>query len=75
MDRRPQHGNKRAFAAMESHDDENGWEGDERSVYGAFQGYDEDGNYQDSHYAMSAATEFSQEYGEDSEQDGDTDAN
>jgi hypothetical protein len=30
---------------MESHDDENGWEGDERSAYGSFQEYD-DGNYQ-----------------------------
>ena len=75
MDRRPQHGNKRAFAAMESHDDENGWEGDERSAYGAFQEYDDDGNYQQSHYAMSAATEFSQEYEEDGEQDGETYAN
>ena len=57
---------------MESHDDENGWEGDERSAYGAVQEYDDEGDYQQSHYAMSAATEYSQEYEEDGEQDRET---
>ena len=72
MDRRPQHGNKRAFAAMEGHEDENGWYGDEMTSYGAFQEYDDEGNYQQSHYAMSAATEYSQGYEKDGEQDSET---
>ena len=71
-DRRPQHGNKRAFAAMEYHDDYNGTEGYEGAAYGAHQEYDDDGNYQQSYHAMSAAMEPIHDYDDEDDQDGET---
>jgi len=71
-ERRPQHGNKRAYAAMENHEDDNGMEDDARAVYGAHQEYDDDGNYSQSHYAMSAAMEPDQYGDEEDDQDSET---
>jgi hypothetical protein len=70
VERRPQPGNKRAFAAMESQDWEDGMRDDERSVYGAHQEYDDDGNYQEPYFAMSAATDHPQD-GVDLDEDDD----
>ena len=68
-DRRPQHGNKRAFAALENQDEETRIEGDERAAYGANQEYDDDGNYANPYYAMSAAMEPSQYYDDEDDQE------
>jgi len=69
-DRRPQPGNKRAFAAMESHDWDNGMEDEDRPVYGAHQDYDDDGNYQESYYSMGASMNHPQDGINSDEDDG-----
>jgi hypothetical protein len=71
-DRRPQHGNKRAFAAMESYNEDQDPEGDRSAVYGAHQEYDEDGNYQQSLYAMSASMEPYHDYEDEDDQANET---
>ncbi len=55
---------------MESQDWEDGMRDDEQSVYGAHQEYDDDGNYQEHYFAMSAATDHPQD-GVDSNEDDD----
>ena len=58
---------------MENHDWENGMHDDERPVYGAHQDYDDDGNYQEQHYAMAAAMDhFQDEVDVDEDDDGET---
>jgi hypothetical protein len=57
---------------MESHDEYNGVEGEEMSAYGAHQDYDDDGNYPDPYYAMSAAIQPPQDWDEDDDQEGET---
>ena len=57
---------------MESHEGYNGPEGEEMSAYGANQEYDDDGNYPDPYYAMSAAMQPPQDYDEDEDQEGAT---
>jgi len=47
---------------MESYNEDQDLEGDGRAVYGAHQAYDDDGNYQQSLYAMSAAMEPNHDY-------------
>ncbi len=55
---------------MESQDWEDGMRDDERPVYGAHQEYDNDGNYQESYFAMSAPTDHPQD-GVDLDEDDD----
>ncbi len=57
---------------MESHEGYNGAEGEEMSAYGANQEYDDDGNYSDPYYAMSAAMQPPQDCDEDEDQEGAT---
>jgi hypothetical protein len=57
---------------MENHEDDNGMENDPRAVYGAHQEYDDDGNYPQSHYAISAAMEPDQYGDEEDDQDSET---
>jgi len=47
---------------MESYDEYQELEGDGSAVYGAHQDYDDDGNFQQSPYAMSAAMEPTHDY-------------
>jgi hypothetical protein len=54
---------------MESQDDETRIEGDERAAYGANQEYDDDGNYPNPYYAMSAAMEHPQYYNNEDDQE------
>ena len=72
MERRPRYLNKRAFDAMESHNDYNGMEGEESSAYGAHHEYADDDTYQDPHYVMSAAMESTQDWDSDKGQEGTT---
>jgi hypothetical protein len=55
---------------MESHDWDNGIEDEYQHVYGAHQEYDDDGNYQESYHAMSAAMDLPQD-GVDPDEDDD----
>ena len=54
---------------MESQDEDNRLEDDERASYGANLEYDEDGDYPDSYYAMSAATEPHHPFDDEDDQD------
>ena len=57
---------------MESQDEETEKEGDERAAYGVNQEYDDEGNYPDSYYAMSAAMEPHQHLDDEDDQDSET---
>ena len=54
---------------MESHDWD-GMEDEERPVYGAHQDYDDDGNHQESYYAMGASMNHPQDGINSDEDDG-----
>ena len=56
---------------MESYNEDQDLDGDERAAYGAHQDYDDEGNYQQSLYAMSATTECHDDECED-DQDNET---
>jgi hypothetical protein len=71
-DRRPQHGNKRAFAAMENHDDYTNGEGEQSAAFGAYQDYDDGGNYPQPYYAMSAAMKPTNDYEDEDDHDGES---
>ena len=57
---------------MESYNEDQDPEGDRSAVYGAHQEYDEDGNYQQSLYAMSASMEPYHDYEDEDDQANET---
>ena len=57
---------------MENHDDYTYGEGEQSAAFGAYQDYDDDGNYPQPYYAMSAAMEPTNEYEDEDDQDGET---
>ena len=57
---------------MESHDEYNGADEEGMSAYGAHQEYDDDSNYPDPYYAMSAAMQPPQDRGADEDHEGET---
>ena len=54
---------------MESYNEDQDLEGDRSAVYGAHQYYDDDGDYQQSLYAMSANMEPNHDYEYEDDQD------
>jgi hypothetical protein len=57
---------------MESYNEDQDLEGDGSAVYGAHQDYDDDGNFQQSPYAMSATKEPTHDYEDADDQANET---